>query len=180
MRLTLGTLLLLHQASRKMLQLEEQQKEALMSAIRGQSGKGKVTVKCLGTTSDHQETQQADPLEMNRHAIPQGPQGMLGTLGLQEQAEAMTSQGLIKVFTVHHLIKGCLMHSGMSFDCKFRTCDDFLLSAMAVWLPSSVPAVTLVTTTVFLMNKTAVRCATDSFSWVPINSCTQILLVMPD
>ena len=74
MHLTLGTLLLLHQASRKMLQLGEHREEALMSAFRGHSGKGKPTLKCQRTTSDHQETQQADPLEMNRHAILEGPQ----------------------------------------------------------------------------------------------------------
>lgn len=144
MHLTLGTSLLLHKASRKMLQLEEHRGEALMSAIRDQSGKDKATLKCLGTTSDHQETQQADPLEMHRHAILEGPQGMLGTTGLQEQAEAMTSQGLIKAFIVHHLIKESLIHSGMSFSCKFRSFYDFPSSAMVLCLLSNIPAVSLV------------------------------------
>lgn len=73
MHLTLGTSLLLHKASRKMLQLEEHRGEALMSAIRDQSGKDKATLKCLGTTSDHQETQQADPLEIPQTRNSGGP-----------------------------------------------------------------------------------------------------------
>ena len=122
MRLTLETLLLLHQASLRRLQLREKQAEAMASVLSTQE-KGHLNLKQPGIVSDRPETQQADLLEMSRHAVPEDRQGMLAATGLQEQAEAVNRKGPIKVFTVHRPIKEVLTRSGMNFDHSVQSCS---------------------------------------------------------